>query len=100
MPRKLRRDLPEFVIRTAQEEGWGAYQNGELLRRAAATFDVLVTLDQRMRHQQNVGHLGIAVVVIEIPDTRLVFIRALLPQLREAISSARAGDVLIIPTSR
>jgi len=31
MPRKLRRDLPKFFIRTAQEQGWSAFKNGELL---------------------------------------------------------------------
>ena len=46
MPRQLRRDLPEFSIRTVQEEGWSALKNGELLRRASEKFDVLVTADQ------------------------------------------------------
>jgi len=31
MPRKLRRDLPEFFVRTAQEEGCSGFKNGELL---------------------------------------------------------------------
>ena len=79
MPRKLRRDLPEFFICTAQEQGWSAFQNGDLLRRAAQDFDVLVTIDQRMRHQQNVPLLNIGVVVIEIADTRLVHLRKLVP---------------------
>jgi hypothetical protein len=96
MPRKLRRDLPEFAIRTAQEEGWGAYKNGELLKRASATFDVIVTLDQRMRYQQNLPERRIGVVVIELPDTRLVFIRELLPQIREAIQAVGAGEVRLI----
>ncbi|HKO58015.1 MAG TPA: hypothetical protein VJ276_19260 [Thermoanaerobaculia bacterium] len=35
VPRQLRRDLPEFAIRTVQEEAWSAIKNGELLRRAS-----------------------------------------------------------------
>lgn len=96
MPRKLRRDLSDFVIRTAQEEGWGSYTNGELLSRAAATFDVIVTLDQRMRYQQNLAEWRIGVVVIEIPDTRLNFVRGLLPQIRDAILSVGAGEIRMI----
>lgn len=96
MPRKLRRDLPEFFVRTAQEEGWAAYQNGELLRRAALAFDVLVTIDQRMRYQQNVPRLPIGVVVIEVRDTRLIHLRPLLPQLREAIESIGVGEVFVV----
>ena len=96
MPRKLRRDLPEFFVRTAQEEGWSAFKNGDLLRRATVIFDVLVTIDQRMRYQQNVARLQIGVVVIEVPDTRLVHLRPLVPQLSEAIKTVRPGEVVVV----
>ena len=96
MPRKLRRDLPEFFVRTAQEEGCSGFKNGELLRRISKTFEVLVTIDQRMRYQQNVAHLAVGVVVIELPDTRLVYLRALVPQLREAIERIKPGEVIVI----
>ena len=96
MPRKLRRDLPEFFVRTAQEEGCSGFKNGELLRRISKTFEVLVTIDQRMRYQQNVSQLTIGVVVIELPDTRLVYLRALVPQLREAIERIKPGEVIVI----
>jgi len=49
MPRKLRRDLPEFLIRTAQEEGCSGFKNGALLTRISPLFQVLVTLDERMQ---------------------------------------------------
>jgi predicted nuclease of predicted toxin-antitoxin system len=45
LPRKLRRDLPEFFVRTVQEEGWTSFTNGELLGRADQKFDVLLTGD-------------------------------------------------------
>jgi hypothetical protein len=46
MPRKLRRDIPEFAVRTVQEEGWAGLKNGELLRKAAflAQTDSVETL--------------------------------------------------------
>jgi len=96
MPRQLRRDLPEFFIRTAQEEGWSSIQNGELLRRAATTFDVMVTADQRLQHQQNIARFDIGVVVIISVDTRLIHLRQLLPQLRDAIASVAAGTLAIV----
>jgi hypothetical protein len=96
MPRKLRRDLPEFLVRTAQQQGWSAFKNGELLRRCSEAFDVLVTIDQRMRYQQNVPKFTIGVVVIEAPDTRLIHLRPLVPQLREAILSVEPGEVIVV----
>ncbi len=96
MPRKLRRDLPQVIVQTAQEEGWSAFRNGDLLRRASAAFDVLVTIDQRMRYQQNMRRVSIGVVVVEVPDTRLSQLRLLLPELREAIERVQPGEVIVV----
>lgn len=38
--------------------------NGELLRAAASAFDVLITTDQQLRHQQNLAGLKLAIVVL------------------------------------
>jgi len=96
MPRKLRRDLPEFFVRTAQEEGCSGFKNGELLRRISTTYEVLVTIDQRMRYQQNVAQLAIGIIAIELPDTRLIYLRALVPHIREAIERIKPGEVIVI----
>jgi predicted nuclease of predicted toxin-antitoxin system len=98
MPRQLRRDLPDFEVRTVQEEGWSSVQNGELLRRAAERFDVLVTADQRLQHQQNIPQFRIGVVVIDARDTRLPHLRSMIPQLRAAIQDVMPGTVLVVST--
>ena len=99
MPRQLRRDLPEFEIRTVQEEGWSAIQNGELLRRASASFDVMVTADQRLQHQQNIASFNIGVVIIVTVDTRLPNIRKAVLQLRTAILNVEPGSLAIVRVS-
>jgi hypothetical protein len=96
MPRQLRRDLPEFEIRTVQEEGWSSVHNGELLRLASTTFDVLVTADQRLEYQQNLKELPMGVVVISVRDTRLPSLRTLLPELREAIAAVARGSLVVV----
>lgn len=96
MPRKLRRDLREFPIRTAQEEGCSGFKNGELLRRVSPLFQVFVSLDQRMQYQQNLAKFDIGLVVIDIPDTRLRFVRELLPEIRDAIARVSPGEVIVI----
>lgn len=96
MPRKLRRDLPEFIVRTVQEEGWTGFKNGDLLRRAVSSFDVLLTADQRMRYQQNVSQFAIGVVVIETFDTTLPNLRTLLPKIKSAIEGAIHGTITVI----
>jgi predicted nuclease of predicted toxin-antitoxin system len=99
MPRKLRRDLPQFIVRTVQEEGWAGFENGNLLRRASGTFDVLLTADQRLRYQQNVAQFEIGVVVIETVDTTLGNLKRFLPEIHAAIESVTPGAVVIVTTA-
>jgi hypothetical protein len=93
IPRTLARDLQEFEVRTVQEEGWSGLTNGALLRSASAAFDVLVTGDKRLEHQQNIAAAGIAVVVVAARSTRVADIRALLDPLTRAIRDAKPGTV-------
>jgi predicted nuclease of predicted toxin-antitoxin system len=96
MPRQLRRDLPEFAVRTVQEEGWGAYKNGQLLRRAEATFAVLVTADRRMEFQQNLKSFAIGLVVIVTPRLRRRTILLAIEEIRAAIERVAPGQIIRI----
>lgn len=96
MPRKLRPDLPEFSIRTVQEEGWDGFKNGQLLRRASGLFDVLLTVDQRLRFQQNVAQFDIGVVVLETVDTTLPNLRRVLSEIRSGVESVTPGGVVVV----
>lgn len=98
VPRQLRREFPEFAIRTAQEEHWSSAKNGELLRRSAPTFDVLVTADKRLQYQQNIPQHNIGVVVIGTHDTRLprLLQAEVLAELRAAIRDVAPGTVIVV----
>ena len=96
VPRQLRRELPEFQIRTVQEEDWSSVKNGELLRRSSQSFDVLVTADKRLRHQQNISRYNIGVVVIATRDTRLPRLQEVVDELREAIRDVPPGSVVTV----
>ncbi len=98
MPRELRNDLPEFEIRTVQEEGWSGLKNGQLLRAAQENFAVLVTGDKRLQHQQSISLFNIAIVVVSAPSTRLVHMRALSERIGYAISHAQPGTVSVVST--
>ena len=63
--RRLKRSFgPEHEVVTVREHGWSGKTNGDLLRAAAAEFDVMVTLDTNMQHQQNLPAYDLAVVLI------------------------------------
>jgi hypothetical protein len=58
--------------------------------------DVFVTVDQRLRYQQNIGRLSVGVVVIETFDTTLANLRTMLPQLRAAIEGTPPGAITLV----
>lgn len=64
VPRPLREYFIGHEVSTVEEAGYKGLQNGSLLRAAAETFDVLVTVDKGFEHQQNLSELPIAVLLI------------------------------------
>jgi predicted nuclease of predicted toxin-antitoxin system len=94
LPRKLRRELPECFVRTVQEEGWASFANGDLLSRAQASFDVLLTADRRLQFQQNLAQYDIAVVVILTQSLRFREIRTAVEAIRAATATVAPGQLI------
>ena len=66
VPVGVRRFLSEHEVRTFVEMQWHSQlENSELLKAAeASAFDVMVTSDQNIRHQQNLTGWKLALVVL------------------------------------
>ena len=95
-PKPLRRFLPNYEIRTCYEEGWATLRNGELLTAAdTALFDIFITADRNLRHQQNLGSRRVA--IIELPTNRLALIERLVPAIQQALTNAIPGSYQIVP---
>lgn len=94
LPRKLRRSLPGFAVRTVQDEGWTSYRNGQLLRRAEGRFDVLLTADRGIQYQQNVAKHEVGVVAIVTVSLRLKDILPAIDAIRDALSRVGFGEVI------
>jgi hypothetical protein len=64
-PRGLARALTGHTVTEARERDWATLKNGDLLRVAEeAGFDVMVTSDKSIKHQQNLEGRKIALVVL------------------------------------
>ncbi len=85
VPRRFRRELPQYEGRTVPEMGWASKENGELLRLAQSRFDVFVTTDQRLSYQQSVAGVAIAVVVLVARRNKVEFLRPLVPELQRVL---------------
>jgi hypothetical protein len=73
--------------------GWAAKENGQLLALAASAFDVFMTADQKLSYQQNVAKLDIAVIVLVARRTKIEFLRPLMPDVQQALTEIRSGEV-------
>ncbi len=95
--RKLKRSFdPEHEVTTVREHGWSGKQNGDLLRSAEAEFDVLVTLDTNMRHQQNLPRYGLAVILITSRSNKRSAIEPAMPEVNRLLPAAEPGRLYTV----
>jgi putative NIF3 family GTP cyclohydrolase 1 type 2 len=71
LPHKLRPPLSEFDVWTVARMGWAGIKNGTLLKQAQEeSFDVFVTGDKNISHQQNLNRLTLGIVLLDTPSTQ------------------------------
>jgi predicted nuclease of predicted toxin-antitoxin system len=63
-PRRLKRDFAGHAVSTVEEAGLKGLKSGQLLRAAAGNFDVLITVDQNLPHQQNLSSLNLSILLL------------------------------------
>ena len=90
-PRGIAVALRAQVVEEARARGWDALSNGDLLDSAEkAGFDVFVTTDRNLRHQQNMSGRRIAIVVLSKGRWRLI--RSRLAAIAAAVDTATPGS--------
>lgn len=94
-PRRLRRDFPGHQVFTVEDAGLKGLKNGDLLRAAAAQFDVLITVDRKLSFE-NIAALEIAVVVLIAKPNRYPELKLLTPKVLEALENIHAGQTVRI----
>ena len=92
VPRPLRRHLPGHQAVTSQERNWAELKNGELIAAAETEFDVLLTADQNLKHQQNLAGRKIAIIVL--PTNYMPTVLELAPRIRAALDRIKPGDYI------
>jgi predicted nuclease of predicted toxin-antitoxin system len=76
---RLGRDLPGHEVDSVPKIGWAGVKNGELLRRANSAYDLLITMDKGIYHQQNLSGLRLAIIALGAKTNRLAETRLLMP---------------------
>jgi len=76
---------------TAYERGWSKLKNGELLDIAEKEgFELLITTDLNLRHQQNLQARRIAIIVLSTPSWRRI--QRAIPAVVQAVDAASPGS--------
>ena len=102
VPHLLRNELTGHDVSTVAFVGWSGMKNGVLLGLAAdADFEVFLTCDRNLQHQQNIPALGLAVVVLDVRDTRLETILPLVADILAVLGDdLRPGTVSTVGSWR
>jgi hypothetical protein len=86
--------LEGHEVSTVRGEGWMGLRNGALLDAAAtAGFDVFLTNDRSIEHQQNLAKLELGIVVLDAPSNKLSDLHARTAGTLEAIADVGKGEV-------
>ncbi|HEX8844470.1 MAG TPA: hypothetical protein VF791_07490 [Pyrinomonadaceae bacterium] len=96
LPKKLKREVQADVARTVPEMGWAGMKNGALLRLVEREFDLFLTNDQKLEHQQNLKQFDLAIVVLVAPTNDIEDLKPLMPAANEAIRTIGPKDIKYI----
>ena len=95
LDRRLKEFLPEETM-SVRERSWGSKKNGDLLQLAEKEFDIFLTSDKGIPHQQNLSRFGLAIVILWAKSNRYKDLLKLMDRTNEAIENARPGTATFI----
>lgn len=93
---RLRRELPGHEIESVPLIGWAGLKNGALLAEAEKRFDVLLTMDSNMVHQQNLARFRIAIIALHARSNRLAETRPLMAEVLEVLAKIQPGTLTVV----
>lgn len=97
LPKKLKQDFPTHFVLTVAECGWQGKSNGELLRLMQANnFDVLLTFDKNLQHQQNFAKYTLRVFVLSAVDNTYQSLMLLSPMINRLLEEELKPGITVV----
>ena len=93
VPARLGSLLVGHEASSVQRRGWAGIKNGKLLTLAATEFDVLLTADKGIEHQQNLATLPIAVLIVLSRSNRMEDMAPAVPAILTALSDLQPRSI-------
>jgi hypothetical protein len=93
VPGRLRRSLPGHQVFTVAEKGWKGKRNGSLLTLMIADqVDLMITVDRRIKFQQNLAAHRVSLIVLLANSNRLADLLPFADQLQSTRGTIQPGD--------
>ena len=92
LPKRLKQNFSDFDIFTIRYKKWNGKKNSELVRLLLAeNFEVLLTFDKNLQHQQNFEKFPISVLVLNAIDNTYETLQKLVPKIKEQFINLKIG---------
>ena len=91
LPKRLKRDLKEYHVKTVPEAGWQGKKNGELLKLMEGKFDFFITADQNLQYQINLRNATIPILILISSTNRYIELQQLVPKILVKLKSGWQG---------
>ena len=96
VPRRLKRDFTGCEISTINEAGYKGLKNGNLIRTASDEFQVLITVDKNIEHQQSKKDLPLAIIILAAKSNRYESLSPLIPEALRVLETIKTGEIIKI----
>ncbi len=97
LPLDFRHSFPDEEVHTAQWAGFKGLKNGELLAAAErAGYEVLLTGDNGIGHQQRLSGRNIAIIVVRGDTNRIEDLQRFAGAIRDACRTIQPGTLIEI----
>lgn len=94
LPKKLKQSFEGYEIDTVREQGWNGISNGELLKLMLEKgFEVLITFDKNLQHQQNFDN--VSVIVLTALSNQYKHLQPLVGLIKEKLVHPAIGITIV-----
>jgi hypothetical protein len=95
--KRLKPFLPDFEVFTVTEMRWNGIKNGKLLLLCVENgFDLLLTIDKSMMHQQNIDKFAITIVVLDSLTSTVEELKLFIPSFNAQVDSFQKHKAYLI----
>jgi len=97
LPRKLKREFAGHEVFTIDEAGFKGLKNGKLIQAAGESgFEILVSVDKNIEHQQIKQSLPLAILVLSARTNRIESLLPLMGEALEILKAIKAGEIITV----